>query len=162
MSKKATMAQWGHLSDVDLPELEGSDVMILIGSDMAHLLIHLEVRQGRLDEPIAIKTPLGWTLFGNTNKGPCETISANFLTTNEGPSLLRQIERFWEIDSYATKQALTEPSLSVKTKEHWLFYRAVPRKIRDTTKQHCYGNVTHSCLTTALWQFRDLTQLRGN
>ncbi|KAL9976826.1 hypothetical protein ACROYT_G014161 [Oculina patagonica] len=43
-SKKRVVEQWNHLSDVDLPELEGGDVMILIGSDMAHLLIHLEVR----------------------------------------------------------------------------------------------------------------------
>ena len=42
--KKRAAEQWKHLSDVDLPELEGGDVMILIGADMAHLLIHLEVR----------------------------------------------------------------------------------------------------------------------
>ncbi|KAL9976843.1 hypothetical protein ACROYT_G014179 [Oculina patagonica] len=41
VSKKRVVEQWNHLSDVDLPELEGGDVMILIGSDMAHLLIHL-------------------------------------------------------------------------------------------------------------------------
>jgi len=44
VSKKRAAEQWNHLSDVDLPELEGGDVMILIGADMAHLLIHLEVR----------------------------------------------------------------------------------------------------------------------
>ena len=44
VSKKSAAEQWNHLSDVDLPELEGGDVMILIGADMAHLLIHLEVR----------------------------------------------------------------------------------------------------------------------
>ena len=58
VSKKMATEQWTHLSDVDLPELEGCDVMILIGSDMAHLLVHLEVRQERWDEPIAVKTPL--------------------------------------------------------------------------------------------------------
>lgn len=47
LSTKRTVEQWNHLSDVDLPELQGGDVMILIGADMAHLLIHLEVRQGR-------------------------------------------------------------------------------------------------------------------
>lgn len=72
------------MSGINLPELGGSEVMLLIGSDVVHLLIHIEVRQRRVDEPIAIKTPLGWTLFGNANKGLCETINANFLSTNEG------------------------------------------------------------------------------
>ena len=47
VSNKRVAQQWNHLSDVDLPELDGGDVMILTGADMAHLLIHLEVRQGR-------------------------------------------------------------------------------------------------------------------
>ena len=50
MSKEGAIERWRHLSGVDLPELEGCDVMLLIGSDMAHLLIHFEVRQGRWDE----------------------------------------------------------------------------------------------------------------
>lgn len=101
--KKVAAEQWNHLSDVDLPELEGGEVMILIGADMAHLLIHLEIRQGRRDELIAVKTPLGWTLFGNVNQGHCETINANFLASDKEITLQHQIERFWEIDSSATK-----------------------------------------------------------
>ena len=116
VSKEGAIERWRHLSDVDLPELEGCDVMLLIGSDMAHLLIQLEVRQGRLDEPIAIRTPLGWTLFGNLSSGHCGTVNANFLATNEGTQLQHQIERFWEIDSYATKQALSESPLSAEDK----------------------------------------------
>lgn len=90
--------------------------MILIGSDMAHLLIHIEVRQGRWDEPIAIKTPLGWTLFGNVGPGHCDSINANLLMMEQETMLQHQIERFWEIDSYGTKQALYESALSVDDK----------------------------------------------
>ena len=112
--KKATVDRWSHLSGIDLPELDGSEVMLLIASDMAHLLIHLEVRQGRVDEPIAINTPLGWTLFGNANKELCEVINANLLATNEALPLEQQIERFWEVDSYEMKQAPSEATLSVE------------------------------------------------
>ena len=65
--KKRAAEQWNYLSDVDLPKLDSGDVVVLIGAGMAHLLIHLEVCQGRRDEPITVKTPLGWTLFGNVN-----------------------------------------------------------------------------------------------
>ena len=109
--------RWCHLSDVDIPELEGCDVTLLIGSDMAHLLIHLEVRQGRWDEPIAIKTPLGWTLFGIVDNGHCDRINANFLATDGRTCLQHQIERFWEIDSYATKQSFSEPAMSTDDKQ---------------------------------------------
>ena len=116
VSKKRAAEQWNHLSDVDLPELEGGDVMILIGAHMAQLLIHLEYRQGRRDEPIAVKTPLGWTLFGKLNQGHCGTINANFLASDKEITLQHQIERFWEIDSYANKQVLSESTLSVEDK----------------------------------------------
>ncbi|PFX27003.1 hypothetical protein AWC38_SpisGene8307 [Stylophora pistillata] len=109
LSKKRTVEQWNHLSDVDLPEFLGCDVIIPIGADMDHMLIHLEVRQGKRDEPIAVKTPLGWTLFGNVNQGRCETISANSLASDRETTLQHQIERFLEIDSYVT-------SLSVEDK----------------------------------------------
>ena len=116
LSKKRAAEQWSHLSNVDLPELKGEEVMILIGSDMAHFLIHLEVRQGRWDEPIAVKTPLGWTLFGNVSPGHCDSINANLLTMDQETMLQHQIERFWEIDSYGTKRALHESALSVDDK----------------------------------------------
>ena len=104
------------LIGVGLPEIDGGDMMILIGADMAHLLIHLEVRQGRWDEPIVVKTPLGRTLFDNVDQGHCKTINANFLASDKEITLLYQIEQFWEIDSYATKQVLSESTLSVEDK----------------------------------------------
>ena len=87
---------------------------VLIGSDMAHLLIHLEVRQGQRDEPIAVKTPLEWTLFGNVDNGHCDSVNANFLVTDQETQLQKQIERFWEIDSYATKQAPSDSGMSAE------------------------------------------------
>ena len=114
--QRKTAEQWNYLSDVDFPELDGGDVMVLIGADIAHLFIHLEVRQGRRDEPIAVKTPLGWTLFGNVNQGHCERVIANFLASDKEITLQHQIERFWEIDSFATKQVLSESTLSVEDK----------------------------------------------
>lgn len=38
VSKKRVAEQRNLSSDMDLPELEGGDAMILIGADMAHLL----------------------------------------------------------------------------------------------------------------------------
>lgn len=51
------------------------------------------------------------------NQGHCETISANFLASDRETTLQYQIERFWEIDSYATKRVLSESTLSVEDKQ---------------------------------------------
>ena len=94
VSKERVTEQWNHFLNIDLPELDGGNVKVLIGSDMAHVLIHLDVHQGRRDEPIAVKTPLGWTLFGNVDNEHCDTINANFLVTYQEAQLQNQIERF--------------------------------------------------------------------
>ena len=47
VSKERVTEKWNYLLNIDLPELYGSDVKVVVVSDMAHLLIHLDVRQGR-------------------------------------------------------------------------------------------------------------------
>lgn len=37
---------------------------MLIGQDNVHLIIPLEVRSGKLYEPLATRTPLGWSMHG--------------------------------------------------------------------------------------------------
>lgn len=69
-----------------------------------------------VDFPTAVKTPLGWNLFGNVNQGHCERVIANFLASDKEITLQHQIERFWEIDSFATKQVLSESTSSVEDK----------------------------------------------
>ena len=103
--------------NIDLPDIDGCDVKVLIGSDMAHLLIHLEIRQGRLDDPIAIKNPLGWTLFGNVDNEHCDTINTNFLVTDQETRLQNQIVRFLETPILPSKPPLI-PVYQLKTKEH--------------------------------------------
>ena len=134
---------WSHLSGIDLPDLDGSEVMLLVGSDMAHLLIHLEVHQRRVDEPITIKIPLGWTLFGNASKGLYETINANLLATIEGLPLQQQIERFGEVDSYATKQDPSEATLSIEDQRALAVLQSTTVAMErgaNHAKQPCYGS----------------------
>ena len=94
VSKEKATEKWHHLLNIDLPELDAGDVKVFIGSYMAHLMIHLEVRQERRDELIAVKTPLGWTLFEFVDNEHCDTINAKVLVTDQETQLQNQIERF--------------------------------------------------------------------
>ena len=55
-----------HLSDIDLPRIDGRKVMLLIGDDCPDAFWVLDQRRGTGNEPYAIKLPLGWTLLGHT------------------------------------------------------------------------------------------------
>lgn len=71
--------RWEHLRGIDLPDLKGK-VKLLIGSNMALLLVHLEIRQGAHNEPVAVRTPLGWTLFGNISDNNKNEIHPNAIS----------------------------------------------------------------------------------
>lgn len=62
---KVKIDSYEHLAGIDV-KTSNTSVDILIGQDNAEALIPLEVRRGRIGEPFAVKTVLGWSLHGNT------------------------------------------------------------------------------------------------
>ncbi|CAB3995709.1 nek6 si:ch211- NIMA (never in mitosis gene a)-related kinase 6 [Paramuricea clavata] len=62
------LKKWTHLSDLEFPRIETEDVMLLIGADTPEAFWVMEERRGERGEPCAIKSPLGWALFGPTAK----------------------------------------------------------------------------------------------
>lgn len=55
---------WPHLKGVDIADLVDKKVSILIGSDTPEALCPLEVRSGKIGQPYAVWTLLGWTIIG--------------------------------------------------------------------------------------------------
>ena len=70
-----------HLKDIDFPVLKDSDVMLLIGTDHADLLLHRDFRQGQNEEPTAVNTALGWVLMGGS-KTEGENSSCNYTSNS--------------------------------------------------------------------------------
>ena len=118
--------KYTHLTKVNFPEFKEKDVQLLIGTNYIDLLLHQDYIKGKEGEPIAIKTALGWTLVGGNNNITCNSlkiynnnIHCNLnINTND---LNRNIEKFWEIESYGTlpKSALLTPNeqKALKTQE---------------------------------------------
>ena len=88
------------------------DVSILIGADLPEAVLHLEFRMGGAKEPIAVRTLLGWALFGG--KSNSQKTSSNFVSTR---TLNTMVERFWEIESYGTLPKLAPSLLTRKEKK---------------------------------------------
>ena len=56
--------KWPHLSDLELTEVAGTRVTLLLGSDVAELIVPLEIRRGSKDSPVGVHTRIGWTVTG--------------------------------------------------------------------------------------------------
>ncbi|XP_066922770.1 uncharacterized protein [Clytia hemisphaerica] len=90
--------QYQHLRDASLPQPLDKDVEILIGADVPEALLHLEFIKGESSkEPIAVRTLLGWTIFGG--KSGSNDGCSNYISVQ---SLDSKLERFWSQETYAT------------------------------------------------------------
>ena len=56
--------KWPHLSDLELTEVAGTQVTLLLGSDVAELIVPLEIRHGPKGFPVGVHTRIGWTVTG--------------------------------------------------------------------------------------------------
>ena len=88
--------KFAHLRDVPIATMD-EPVCLLIGSDTPEAFRCLEERRGGRKEPIAIKTPLGWTVQGPTGNQPVQTneTQVNFITNEE---LDKRITALWKTD----------------------------------------------------------------
>ena len=60
-------AKHPHLRNLPIQSHERICPTIMIGLNNSHLLMGLESKSHKIDEPIATKTKLGWVLYGQTN-----------------------------------------------------------------------------------------------
>ena len=56
--------KWPHLSDLELTEVAGTQVTLLLGSAVAELFVPLEIRRGPKGSPAGVHTRIGWTVIG--------------------------------------------------------------------------------------------------
>ncbi|XP_057290783.1 uncharacterized protein LOC130613459 [Hydractinia symbiolongicarpus] len=116
-----------HLKDIDIPTLHDDRVTVLIGIDTPSLHIQHDYRVGKHNEPVAVKTQLGWILFGGKNKNIFTNINRLETDTYD---LTKAVERFWEIESYGTKPPL-HPDLLTKDEKHASHILKSTTKIKD-------------------------------
>jgi hypothetical protein len=60
--KPSDLSRWPHLSGISIPEID--EVTVLIGANIPEVQVHEESRTGRIGEPYAVRTILGWAILG--------------------------------------------------------------------------------------------------
>ena len=91
---------WGHLKEIPFPTMgKRKGVDMLIGSDYIELHSSLKEIKGKIGQPIARLTPLGWTCVGKLREDNDVQYQSHFVHTYFGDTSLEdQIRRFWELD----------------------------------------------------------------
>lgn len=104
---------WSHIRDLDIPDIDPSEVGLLIGVDTGPVFKHLEVRESD-DGPTAVRCPLGWHVMGMADDltSSRDSVSVNHATVVDDLSsekLCTMVERFWGMEEFGCKFDLTEP-----------------------------------------------------
>ncbi len=99
----ALRRKYDHLRSLPLPLIDRAQPLLLIGSDLPHLLTPVQpVCTGPANGPIAICTRLGWTLQGPI--GPIQTTLStpqcfHITTTSTNAEQFKNVERLWQVDT---------------------------------------------------------------
>ncbi|XP_068712838.1 uncharacterized protein [Montipora foliosa] len=97
-----------HFHDICLPETGDKKVTILIGSDLPDIIDQqLDKREGECGQPCAVKTPLGWTVYGPIGELANDPVHVNF-THTERENLNTQLERMYNEEFGDINTALEE------------------------------------------------------
>ena len=110
-----------HLRDLDVVSSFDHDVDLLIGQDYARCFLPLDVRKGSKDEPYAVRTPLGYVLYGASSDDGCSKLTvSHFISTS---MVDFNTNKLWESDrcdvkllhvDAPDKHRVTEPPLDDK------------------------------------------------
>ena len=98
--------KWPHLVDIEFPKFgKRTKIDLLIGVDQVDLHLSLRDICGKPGEPIARRTPLGWTCIGGPLKLEGASSHANFARvyfshqTDVMEELNLSLRQFWEIEN---------------------------------------------------------------
>ena len=100
--------QFEHLKDIHF-DTSSSDISLLIGADMPELHLPNEIRKENKNEPVGIKSVLGWVLLGGNNKEKCSLNSTRICVCES--NIHNSSKQFWQIESYGTSKENTETLL---------------------------------------------------
>ncbi|KAK7877689.1 hypothetical protein WMY93_031608 [Mugilogobius chulae] len=108
----ALQRRYEHLKGLPLSPIHRAQPLLLIGSDMPHLLTPTQpVRAGPSGGPIAICTRLGWSLQGPSEIMPVSSNQSclHIATESSYTELFKNVERLWHIDTlpYVSEKSVT-------------------------------------------------------
>jgi len=75
------LQRYAHLRNLNLPSVD-EEVSLLVGANAPEAFCIEDIRKGKGKQPIAVKLPHGWSLFGPTVGNARNSLQVNLLQTN--------------------------------------------------------------------------------
>lgn len=128
--------RWPHLQDVPFPEVERQKISLIIGTNIPEVFVPLEVRHGGPNDPIAIRSCLGFAVLGRSGERTtqqCHNVYHIHTSAND-ISLHHQVELFWESESLGT----TKPYKSMSVEDRYA-ERVINSTISKSNDHYCMG-----------------------
>ena len=100
---------------------------------MPTLHIGQEIRKGKPNEPIAIKTILGWVLMGGKLENYHDYVTSNKLNLQSLDTVLESEERFWELETFGT---CPKADLTLLPKNEQKAIKVLEHTVEKTTDNH--------------------------
>ena len=117
--------KYSYLRDLPIKSYLKEQPKLLIGLNHSHLLVPYETRIGGPNNPIAIKTLLGWLIFGNIS----EVVKAKHLMViQEDTELSDLIKRHISIEDFGVKIPLNLPQSKEVIRAKYLIDETLKRK----------------------------------
>lgn len=120
----SSLVKWPHLSDVPLEVIDSGEVVLLIGCDVPEAHWVLDQRLGGRKNPYAVKTLLGWTVFGPTSFSGLKKKVSNCMSKLQ--TLEDQFRKLYDVefaDVYSSdKSPSVEDRSAIEIVERGTFY----------------------------------------
>ncbi|XP_053687000.1 uncharacterized protein LOC128736541 [Sabethes cyaneus] len=97
--------QFGHLKQLPLQSYKNAVPKLLIGVEHLHLAVPLKVREGNGKGPIAVKTRLGWCVYGRQQPGERSLCNLHVCECNYDRELHDAVKRFYDLEETGTGSA---------------------------------------------------------
>ena len=116
MATNEEIRRWPHFHDICLPETGDKKVTILIGSNRPDIIDkQLDKREGECGQPFAVKTPLGWTVYGPIGELADDQVHVNF-THTERENLHTQLEQMYN-EEFGDIDTALEEGMSIEDRK---------------------------------------------
>ncbi|XP_075163025.1 uncharacterized protein LOC142235646 [Haematobia irritans] len=100
MDYESLCQKYSYLKGLPIESYCAATPKILIGLNNANLTICNKVREGGVGKPIAIKTALGWTVFGPCGDSPYSPFSMHICECSENDSKIHQmVKLFYNVEN---------------------------------------------------------------
>jgi hypothetical protein len=133
--------KWKHLENVNLKAV-GSEIDILLGLDHADLLVPLDVKMGKPQEPVAKRTSFGWMAVGLVGD-----IHSYHVARAEPEPLDVTLSSFGKASRLGLRRR-TCHTTPMMINEPWIYWNTRLGSWRPVTRPACYGKKTNNSFRT--------------